>query len=224
MSSPLKSALEDLLRSRKLQADGPPLRGERRLSPLSTGLGPIDALLNGGFPRGCVSEVHGAISSGRTGLLLSVVARSTRFGALCAWVDPMDRLDPSSASRAGVDLERLLWLRGDSLAKCFSALTTLLGSGLFEVIVLDLGGVRDLGRLPQATWIRLQRVVESTLTALVLLAENHVARGPGGVSLSLAATGPRWSGSSPGRLLGALASEARTGHHGMAPFVLRAFV
>src|SRR6266571_4816756 len=110
MQSPLKIALEDLLRGRRLQAEAPPLRGEdRRLSPLPTGVAAIDALLSGGFPRGQVCEVHGPSSSGKTGLVLSLVARSTRRGALAAWVDPLDRLDPASAASAGADLARLLW-------------------------------------------------------------------------------------------------------------------
>src|SRR5262245_10734458 len=105
----LKSALEDLLRTRRLAAEAPPLRGEdRRLRPLGTGVAPIDALLAGGFPRGALSEVHGPASSGRTGLVLALLARSTRGGALAALVDPADRLDPASAAAAGIDLARLL--------------------------------------------------------------------------------------------------------------------
>jgi RecA/RadA recombinase len=108
-----KRALEDLLRARRLQADAPPLRGEdRRLRPLSTAIDAVDALLGGGFPRGALSEIHGPASSGRTGVLLALLARTTRGGALGALVDPLDRLDPASAAAAGTDLERLLWLRG----------------------------------------------------------------------------------------------------------------
>ena len=69
---------------------------------LSTGIAGLDDLLRGGFPRGQVSEVHGAASSGRTALVLALVARLTRAGSLVAWVDPGDRLDPASAAAAGV--------------------------------------------------------------------------------------------------------------------------
>src|SRR5687767_7324895 len=132
----LKAALEDLLKERRLSADGPPLRGEdRRGTPLATGVAGLDALLFGGLPRGQVSEIHGPASSGRTGIALAVAARATRAGALAAWVDPHDRLDPRSAADAGVDLGRLLWLRGmpaagpRSLLSAISAVGTLLGSG-----------------------------------------------------------------------------------------------
>ncbi len=175
----VKSALEDLLKARRLSADAPPLRGEdRRGRPLPTGVATVDAMLFGGFPRGQLSEVHGPASSGRTGLVLALLARSTGGGALAAFVDPDDRLDPSSAAAAGVDLARLLWLRGQKgLAEAVAAVGTLAGSGLFETVVLDLAGVPEAERrLPGATWIRLQRTVEDAPTALVLLADRHVLR------------------------------------------------
>lgn len=231
MRSATKSALEDLLRERRLAADAPPLRGEdRRLRPLPTGIAPIDALLYGGFPRGQLSEVFGPSSSGRTGLVQALLARSTQGGALAAFVDPADRLDPASAASAGVDLARLLWLRGPRpakvLAEAVSAVGTLAVSGLFEVVVLDLAGVPEVERrrLPGATWIRLQRMVEDASTALVLLADGHVASGPGGLSLALAATGPRWSGPpGPGRMLSGLGAQVAAGRHSTrrADFLLR---
>jgi hypothetical protein len=220
MPSALKASLEDLLRARRLQAEAPPLRGEdRRLAPLPTGVAAVDALLHGGFPRGQVSEIHGAASSGRTGLALSLVAHTTKTGALAAWVDPADRLDPASAAAVGVDLARLLWLRGEgqgprALPAAVAAVATLLGSGLFEGIVLDLAEVpsHEIRRLPGATWIRLQRMIEDAPAALVLVADAHVAHGPGGVSLALRPDGVRWSGEpGPGRLLRALRAEARAG-------------
>jgi hypothetical protein len=217
MPGALKAALEDLLRARQLQADAPPLRGEDlRQSGVRTGIAAIDQLLGGGFPRGEVSEVHGPSSSGRTALVFSLVGRSTAAGSLCAWVDAADRLDPASAAAAGVDLQRLLWLRGAQsgrgVAESISAAATLLGAGLFEVVVLDLVGMTagDLQRLPGSTWIRLQRTVRDSPTALVLLAPAHTARSAGGVSLELHADGARWSGApGPGRLLRGLHSEAR---------------
>ncbi|HSD29130.1 MAG TPA: hypothetical protein VLL75_17650, partial [Vicinamibacteria bacterium] len=70
-----KIALEGLLRTHRLQHVAPPLRGEdRRLRPLATGLAGVDALLEGGFPRGALSEIHGPASSGRTGALLGLLA------------------------------------------------------------------------------------------------------------------------------------------------------
>lgn len=226
MPSALKLALEGLLKAQRLQADGPPLRGEdRRGTPLATGVPGLDALLYGGLPRGQVSEIHGPASSGRTGIALAVAARSTRAGALAAWVDPQDRLDPRSAADAGVALGRLLWLRGAASARepqpllaAISAVGTLLGSGLFELVVVDLGGIGRSGlqRLPGATWIRLQRMVESQPGTLLVVADAHVAHGPAGVSLALRGAGASWSGDpGPGRLLRGLTAEVKAGRHAL---------
>jgi hypothetical protein len=223
-----KAALEDLLREKRLQAAAPPLRGEdRRLSPLSTGLVAIDRALGGGFPRGQLSEIHGPASSGRTGIALALLSGLSRSGALAAWVDPDDRLDPESASNAGADLSRVLWLRGRGLGEALAATAALLGSGLFDLVALDLEGQpeRELRRLPGASWIRLQRVVAETKGALVLLALHHVACGPGGASLALRPARPGFTGApGPGRLLRALAGEALAGRHALqrAAFELRA--
>lgn len=223
MGSPatVKAALEDLLRHRRLHEEGPPLRGEDlRPRPLATGVREVDALLGGGLPRGQVSEIHGPPSSGRLALAVSLAAQVTRAGALTAWVDPADGFDPASAAEAGVDLTRVLWLRGGApatagLGRAVSAVGTVLGSGLFEVVVLDLTGQgASARRLPGATWIRLQRVIERMPTALVLVCDVHLAHGPSGASVALRGQETRWSGApGPGRLLRGLGVEARSGRH-----------
>jgi len=219
-----KAALEELLRARRLQAEAPPLRGELRRARLATGLAAIDTALGGGLRRGQVSEIHGPASSGRTGLALAAAAGVTRRGALAGWVDPADRLDPASAAAAGIDLARLLWLRGSRrrappprpLAEAVAATGTLLGSGLFDLVVLDFLGAseRELQRLPHTTWTRLERGVEDTATALLLLFGAHVAHGPGGASLALKPRGPSFTGApGAGHLLRGLGAEVAVGRH-----------
>jgi hypothetical protein len=81
---------------------------------VSSGIPAIDAL-TGGLPRGCLTEIYGPASSGRTTLLLAALAAATRRGEFCAVVDASDSLDPQSAVAAGVELDRLLWVRcGDN--------------------------------------------------------------------------------------------------------------
>ena len=218
-ASALKTQLEDLLKARRLQRDAPPLRGERRQTPLPSGLAALDELLGGGWPRGQVSEAHGLASSGRTGLALAAAAALTRRGALAAWVDPLDRFSPSSAADTGADLARLLWLRGPrpgalkgagALSRSLAATDVLLGSSLFDLVVLDLAGVprSDLNRLPHTTWHRLQRTVGPLPVVLLLLADAHLSHGPGGVSLVLSPEEGRWVGQGPGRLLTGLSTQA----------------
>ncbi len=66
--------------------------------------------------------MRGGTSSGRTSLLLAALAAATRRQEACALVDACDALHPHSAEAAGVDRERLLWVRcggsgGESLKK-----------------------------------------------------------------------------------------------------------
>ena len=90
----------------------PASRLEIRPAPemVSSGVPAIDALA-GGLPRGCLTEICGPASSGRTTLLLAALAAATRRGEFCALVDASDALDPQSALSSGIELDRLLWVR-----------------------------------------------------------------------------------------------------------------
>ncbi|MGP8142392.1 MAG: hypothetical protein ACLQBU_10980 [Terriglobales bacterium] len=96
----------------KLAAVVPASRLEARPAPemVSSGIPQLDSL-TGGLPRGCLTEICGAPSSGRTSVLLFALARATERGEVCALVDASDAFDPASAAAAGMDLGRLLWVR-----------------------------------------------------------------------------------------------------------------
>src|SRR5579872_2996255 len=76
----------------------------------SSGIPALDTL-TGGLPRGCLTELCGPVSAGRTTVLLAALAAATRRGEYCALIDASDALDPQSAAAAGIDLDRLLWVR-----------------------------------------------------------------------------------------------------------------
>lgn len=77
----------------------------------ATGVPELDALLEGGLPIGAISEFVGPLSSGRTTLAMAALAELTQAARTVAWVDVADALDPESAAAAGIDLERMLWVR-----------------------------------------------------------------------------------------------------------------
>jgi hypothetical protein len=89
---------------------------------VATGVAPLDAELRGGVPRGHVSEIVGPRSAGRTSLLRALMAEATRSGELVALVDTLDRFDPASAAAGGIDLTRLLWVRGHDVPLTHQAL------------------------------------------------------------------------------------------------------
>src|SRR6185369_4630481 len=86
----------------------PSARHEPELIP--TGIPQLDAAI-GGIARGCVTEICGASSSGRTSVMLSLLARVTPREEAVALVDASDAFHPESAAQAGVELKRLLWVR-----------------------------------------------------------------------------------------------------------------
>ena len=176
------AALEGLLRARGL---GPALAARERLRPrlVPSGIERVDSLLGGGLPRGAISEVAGPCSSGRTALALAALARATRAGEIAAYVDATDCLDPRSAARAGVLLERLLWVRCGrarglpAADEAWSATHLAASSGGFGVIAVDLGGFSrsQLGAWQRRTWARLRRALEGTPAALIVLSGKRLA-------------------------------------------------
>src|SRR5579862_8162184 len=83
---------------------------------VSSGVREIDAL-SGGLPRGCLTEICGPASSGRTSVLLAALAAATQRQEVCALVDISDAFNPLSAAAAGVDFEKMLWVRCGRLQK-----------------------------------------------------------------------------------------------------------
>ena len=149
----------------------------------SIGIPALDAL-TGGLPRGCLTEIFGPASSGRTTVLLSALAAATRRGEFCAVVDASDILDPQSIVAAGVDLDRLLWIRCEDTAQPYHALEQLLRvtdllleSGGFGMIALDVGDLppQIARRIPLATWFRFRRAVEHTPTILLAIERQSIA-------------------------------------------------
>jgi recombination protein RecA len=105
----LRAQIEANLAHRIPSALTPQPRISHPVAP--TGIREIDALLQGGFALGAISEIVGPECSGRTSLALTFVATMTQAGNVCAWVDVSDTLHPESAAAIGVDLSRLLWIR-----------------------------------------------------------------------------------------------------------------
>jgi hypothetical protein len=200
-----RADLESLLRARQLDrtlTTALPVldpRDEAAIAP--SGDASLDARLGGGFPRGHVSELVGPRSSGRTSLVLQMIAEATVRGDLVGLVDALDMLDVESAAVAGVDLDRLLWVRGHvvsnpglcgdlnqrALEQAVRAFTLILQAGNFGLVVLDVAEapLQALRRLPFTTWLRLQRMVEGSQTACVLMGSEPMARSSAGLTLRL---------------------------------------
>src|SRR5262245_14812660 len=167
----LETALRDRKLDRTLTTALPAWERHDDSAAIATDVAALDACLRGGLPRGQLSEIVGSASSGRTTLALQVLAASTRRGEIAALVDTFDRLDVASAAAAGIDLERLLWVRGPSISlgsgiatslgpstafgtssgeqdgavnRALKAVNLVLQAGGFSCVVLDLADVPSI--------------------------------------------------------------------------------
>ena len=221
-----RADLELLLRARKLDRTLttmlPSLEG-KAVAP--TGLPTLDARLGGGFPRGHLSELVGPRSSGRMSLLLRLLAAATARGELVALVDALDIFDAGSAAAAGVDLHRLLWIRGQvtshpalcrdrnprALEQALKAFMLVLQAGNFGLVAFDLGEAppEAVRRLPFTTWLRLQRIIEGRSTACVLVGPEPMARSSVGLTVQLGMKNSKSGVRFCGRLFDGLDTDAR---------------
>lgn len=160
--------------------------------------------LVGGFPRGAITELIGAPSSGRTSFLQSSLARLTAAGECCAYIDATDSFDPLAALQAGATLAHILWARcGGNMEKLWKATDLVLQGGGFGVVVLDLGDVpeRELNRLPLSAWHRFRQVIENTTTILLVIAPHSVAKSCTSLLLAFAPEKASWLGEHPAHQL-----------------------
>jgi hypothetical protein len=210
----VESALRDRKLDRTLTTALAPLERMDPSAQVPMDVAALDACLCGGLPRGQLSELAGPRSSGRMTLLLQMMAAATARGEIVALVDTLDRLDVASAAAAGIDLSRLLWVRGQDIAgrtgpfgpagpadraldRALKALNLVLQAGGFGVVAIDLADVPlvALRQIPFTTWMRVQRVIEGSDTACVLLTSEPLARSAGGLTVTLNGR-PTWTGAS----------------------------
>jgi len=193
-----------------------------------SGVEEID-LAAGGLPRGCLTEIVGASSSGRASLLVSILAKATARQEFCALVDAEDSFEPHSAAAAGVDLPRLLWVRcGHSAEHALRASDLLLEGGGFGVVALDLGDTpaRNARRISLTSWFRLRRAVEHTPTVLIAVERQSNAGTSASLVLELSRERAHWTGGAPecARLFGGMRTAIVIGgrrRQGLTPLSVR---
>jgi hypothetical protein len=160
--------------------------------PLATSIASLDELLGGGLPRGDLVELVGRGSCGRFSTLLSALQQTTSTGEAAALVDQGSQLDPQAAAAAGIDLDRLLWLRPERLDDTLAAAEMLVATG-FRLVALDLGLPPVLGRPSLAAWLRLARGAASH-HSVVLVGSPYRLSGCAATAVLSSSGHGRWSG------------------------------
>ena len=151
----------------------------REQGSIPTGITSIDDAVCG-IPLHALTEICGSnlACSGKTSLVMSLLAQATQQENFCAVIDGQDAFDPVSAEASGVNLSRLLWVRCGKtkqklkpLEQAFKVADMLVQSAGFGLIVVDLSDFPEklVRRVPYTSWFRFSRVVERQPTALVFL-------------------------------------------------------
>ncbi|MFB6435024.1 MAG: recombinase RecA [Candidatus Malihini olakiniferum] len=105
---------------------------------ISTGSLSLDIALGaGGLPMGRIVEIYGPESSGKTTLMLQVIAAAQREGKTCAFIDAEHALDPIYAKKLGLDIDNLLCSQPDTGEQALEICDALTRSGAVDVIVVD---------------------------------------------------------------------------------------
>ncbi len=140
-----------------------------RVKVFPTGVPGLDGLLEGGLPRGGVTEVRvWAASAGGQTLLMTVLDAVTARPAPVAIIDRADAWDFSVLSPDR--RQWVLWVRCRGEGEAVRATDLLVRDGNFPLVVMDLRrppGERRGRSLPSRIWYRLQRGAERSGCALV---------------------------------------------------------
>ena len=105
---------------------------------ISTGSISLDwAIGVGGLPKGRITEIFGAESSGKTTLALHVVANAQKDGGIAAFVDAEHAIDPSYAEKVGVNIDSLYVSQPNSGEQALDIVELLVRSNAIDIVVVD---------------------------------------------------------------------------------------
>jgi recombination protein RecA len=109
-----------------------------QVETISSGSLALDIALGvGGFPRGRIIEVYGPESSGKTTVALHAIAEVQKTGGTAAFIDAEHALDPSYASKLGINIDELLLSQPDTGEQALEIAEALVRSGAVDIIVVD---------------------------------------------------------------------------------------
>lgn len=168
---------------------------------ISFGIPELDQRLVG-ILRGCLTEICGPASSGRTTLMLSAMREVTQRGECCALVDASSAFNPHSGAANGVKLKNLFVVRCAAphpkltpVDKALEAVDWIVSDGGFGLVVLDLGDIKPqlAQKIPLHHWYRFRRAVESTNSCLVVIEQHPFAKSCAAQVISLQSCDSEWA-------------------------------
>jgi hypothetical protein len=155
---------------RKLLAERFPEDRLAAAERLVTGLPIFDQTLEGGLSEGAITELSSPFpNAGSATIIAGLLEQAARDKYFLALIDGRDSFDPESLSNQ--TLRHLLWVRCHRATEAMPAADLLLRDGNFPLVILDLllNPLPELRKIPSSNWYRLQRLVEPTPTAFLVL-------------------------------------------------------
>ncbi|MGE4519638.1 MAG: recombinase RecA [Desulfobacteraceae bacterium] len=105
---------------------------------ISSGSVALDKSLGvGGIPKGRITEIYGAESSGKTTIALHAIAEAQKKGGVAAFIDAEHALDTSYARKLGVNCDELLVSQPDTGEQALEIAEMLVRSGAVDILVID---------------------------------------------------------------------------------------
>jgi hypothetical protein len=170
------AAADAVIDLRKLLAERFPNRSHPgAITVLPTGLPFLDQITGGGFPKNAITEFISTRASAGSASLIHALIRNARWDKhFVALIDGADSFDPQSIDNES--LRHLLWIRCTKTFDTIKAADLLLRDGNFPLVIVDLvlNVPNELRKIPQTTWYRLQRLVEASPTACLVMSRYNM--------------------------------------------------
>lgn len=141
---------------------------------LITGLPTLDQTIGGGLRKGGITElISPTLSAGSASFVAAMVHAACRDRYFVALIDGTDSFDPQPIGNQ--PLRHLLWVRCRTTVQAIKSADLLLRDGNFPLVIIDLvlNEANEVRKIPQTSWYRLQRLVEATSTAFVVLTRSN---------------------------------------------------
>ncbi len=177
----------------------------------------LDHVTGGGIRAGEPLAFVGPATAGKLALAMRVAAAAQRDGGMVAWIDPSASLDPLAASRAGMDLDRVVVVRATDAYEVLLAGSAALRSEGFRLVVVDLGP-SFASRCAVDDVAPLLPVVRGSPAALLVVAEERGSR----VALPTVRVEPVGWMTRFGRTVGWSFAAGASSSHGHALFCVNA--
>jgi hypothetical protein len=166
------SSIVDL---RKLLAERFPQRTAPAAAVLQTGLAALDEATGGGLPKNAITElISPPASAGSASLIHALLQAAQRDRYFIALIDGRESFDPCGFENPC--LRHLLWVRCQKAFEVIKAADLLLRDGNFPLVIVDLvlNPPEELRKIPQTSWYRLQRLVEASATACLVVTRHSM--------------------------------------------------